>query len=181
MKFLFIYGLPGSGKLTISKEIVNLLGDEFKIFHNQMTVDIISQFFKFATPVWSRLNGQFRRLMFEACAEEGINLISTFVYAHDYEGDRDFVKDIIDLVERNGGEVLFVNLVCDEEIVFQRIQNPDRKKHRKVSEPHKLKDTMNKWDLLTPIDFVDNLTVDSGKLSAKECAKSIIAHYNLSE
>ena len=144
MRLIFLYGLPGSGKLTIAKELIKLLGEEYKLFHNQMTVDLISQFFKFATPKWSYLNGEYRRLMFEACAEEGINLVTTYVYASDYDGDDKYIKNLIQLVEKYNGEIFFVNLQCDLDTVFQRIQNEDRQKHKKVSDPKKLKETMSK-------------------------------------
>jgi tRNA uridine 5-carbamoylmethylation protein Kti12 len=181
MKLIFLYGLPGSGKLTIGKELVKQLDDEYKLFHNQMTVDLVSQFFPFATPKWNFLNGEYRRLMFEACAEEGINLVTTYVYARDYDGDDRYIKNLIQLVDKYSGEILFVHLHCDLDTIFQRIQNEDRKKHRKVGDPEKLKDSMSKWDLLSPIDYVDNLIIDSGILTPQESAARIIEHYNLSQ
>ncbi|MCE7735208.1 MAG: AAA family ATPase [Candidatus Heimdallarchaeota archaeon] len=178
MKLIFLYGMPGVGKLTVAKEMVRLLGD-FKLFHNQMTVDIISSIFPFASPRWSKLNGEYRRLMYEACAEEDINLNVTSVYAKDYPGNDEIVNETIKLVEDNNSEVCFVHLVCDQDIIFQRIQNLDRKEHRKVSEPEKLKDTMSKWDLITPISYVKNLTVDTGKINPIESAIEIIKYYKL--
>lgn len=145
-----------------------------------MTVDLVSQFFPFATPKWNYLNGEYPRLMFEVCAEEDINLVTTFVYANDYEGEDEYINSLIQLIEKYGGEILFVHLHCDLDIIFQRIQNEDRKKHRKVSDPEKLKDTMSKWDLLSPIDYVSNLNIDSGKLPPQESGARIIEHYNLS-
>ena len=180
MKLIFLYGLPSSGKLTIAKELVKQLDDEYKLFHNQMTVDLVSQFFKFATPQWNYLNGEYRKLMFKACAEEGISLVTTYVYARDYDGEDEYINYLIKLIEKYNGEILFVHLQCDLDIVYQRIQNEDRKKHRKVSDPEKLKDTMSKWDLISPIDYVRNLNIDSGKLSPHESAARIIEYYNLS-
>ncbi len=179
MNLIFLYGLPGSGKLTIAKELIKQIGDEYKLFHNQMTVDLVSQFFPFATPKWSYLNGEYRRLMFEACAEEGINLITTYVYARNYDGDDKYVKNLIQLVEKSNGEILFVHLNCDLNTIYQRIQNEDRKKHRKVSDPEKLRETMSKWDLLSPIDYVNNLNIDTGVLHPQESAMKIIKHFNL--
>lgn len=177
MTLLFLYGIPGTGKLTVAKKIEEYL-ENYKLFDNHKTVDIISPIFPFASPKWMFLNGEYRRLMYEACAEEGVNLITTYVYAH-VEDDQIFVRDIMNIFDKYGSEVLFVRLVCNDEIVFKRIQNPDRKKHRKVSDPKKLMDTMKKWDLRTPIPLVDSLTIDTGRYSADEAAKLIIKHYNL--
>ena len=67
--------------------------------------------------------------MFEACAEEGISLVTTYVYASDYGGDVKYIKNLIQLVEKYSGEIHFVNLQCDLDTIYQRIQNEDRKKH----------------------------------------------------
>lgn len=176
---IFLYGLPGSGKLTIAKELVRLLGDRYKLFHNQMTVDIISPIIPFPHPKGFELNLAYRLLMIDACAELDINLITTYVYAFVDEGDDEYIQQVINKVEQSGGQVMFVHLACDEDIIFQRIQNPDRRVHRKVSQPESLKRTMERWDIKSPIPYVDNLTIDTGRLDPVESARRIINYYSL--
>ncbi|MCY3415115.1 MAG: AAA family ATPase [Candidatus Heimdallarchaeota archaeon] len=178
MKLIFIYGMPGSGKLTIARALQQQLRD-YKIFHNQMTVDIVSEFFDFATPTWTRLNAEMRKMIFKACAQEGINLITTQVYAHDYPGEDEYIRSIIQLIEDLGGEVHFIHLICADEIIFQRIQNEDRKKHKKVSKPERLKESMTKWDMKTEIHFVENLELDTSILSPQDSATRITKYYSL--
>ena len=184
MELIFLYGVPGVGKLTIAKEIANIVGDRYKIFHNQMTVDIISPIIPFGTPIGFELNGKWRRDMLKACLDLNINLITTFVYAdEDREGDsgdRNYIEGLIDLIEKDGkGKIHFVHLICDLDLIFQRIQNQDRKQHRKVSDPAKLQSSLRRWELLKPIPGVQSLTIDTGKISAIQAAKQIISHLQL--
>jgi hypothetical protein len=38
---------------------------------------------------------------------------------------------------------------------------------------------MERWDIKSPIPFVDNLTLDTGKLEPQESAQRIISHFDL--
>ena len=48
MKLIFLYGAPGTGKLTVARELAALTG--YRLFHNHLTVDLAKAIFDFGTP-----------------------------------------------------------------------------------------------------------------------------------
>jgi cytidylate kinase len=50
MNLILLYGPPAVGKLTIAKEIARLTG--FKVFHNQLTVNLAAAIFPRGTPAY---------------------------------------------------------------------------------------------------------------------------------
>ncbi len=47
MKLIFLHGMPGVGKLTVATELAKLTG--FKLFHNHLTVDLVTSLFEFGS------------------------------------------------------------------------------------------------------------------------------------
>ena len=47
MKLIFLHGLPGVGKLTVARQLAALTG--FKLFHNHLTVDLVTSVFEFGS------------------------------------------------------------------------------------------------------------------------------------
>ena len=80
MKLVFIYGMPGVGKLTTAKALATLTG--IRLFHNHLSFDLVKAIFDFPTPPFGRLAETVRLATFEAAAREGLpGLIFTCVYA----------------------------------------------------------------------------------------------------
>lgn len=181
MEIIFLYGIPGSGKLTIAKKLIERIGNRFKLFHNQMTVDIISSIIPFQHPKGFELNTQYRQLMVDACNDLNINLIMTYVYAYGERGDDEYIKSLIDKVETKGGKIMFVHLICREEIIFERIQNHDREQHKKVTNPEKLKKTMESREITKSIPYVENLTINTEITDPESSARKIISYFKINE
>ena len=176
MKLIFIYGPPASGKLTVAKALSKITG--YKIFHNQLTVDLLSSLLKFGTESYFNFSNKIRiELIGEAARQKVPGIIFTFCYA--YKLDDKFVKKIISKVKKHGGEVHFVQLYCDNQKLHKRVKNPSRLKHKKIKHISKLKKTMARYDLLKPIPFVESLTIDNSNLSATKTAQKIKKHFKL--
>lgn len=47
MKFILIFGPQAVGKMTVGQELAKLT--DLKIFHNHMTIDLVSPFFDYST------------------------------------------------------------------------------------------------------------------------------------
>lgn len=162
------------GKLTVARALEEVCGENnypIKIFHNHHTVDLINEFIPSFTKEWFHLNSVYRLEMYEACAKIGQNLISTLVYAK--TSDDRFIHDIINAIEKHGGSILFVHLTADLEVLYSRLGNEERKKYQKLTSMEGYESTMEKYDIFSPIPFVENLSFDTSKELPKEIGKQI--------
>jgi chloramphenicol 3-O-phosphotransferase len=78
-RLVFLYGPPAVGKLTVARAIAER--EPFKVLHNHVTIDPVLEVLPFGTKTFLRVVDGFRRDLVDAAAEEGIDLIYTFVYA----------------------------------------------------------------------------------------------------
>lgn len=122
MKLIFIHGAPAVGKLTVARELAALTG--LRLFHNHLTVDLVSAVFDFGTAPFIALREQVWLAVFREAADRNVSLIFTFnpestVRAH-------FIQDAIEAVESGGGQVAFVELTCAQDELEQRIESPSR-------------------------------------------------------
>lgn len=176
MKLVFIYGPPAVGKLTVAKIIAGKT--KYKLFHNHLTVDLLSPIFQWGSKPFEELNEKLRLMIFKKGAEENINgIIFTFVYAQP-EDDK-FVKKVVKIIKEAKGEVCFVQLICNKKDLLERVKHNSRKQYKKIDTEEKLNDMLSKWSLFTPIKNQNNLIIDTTKLQAEETAQEIISHYKL--
>ena len=111
MHLVCIFGPPAVGKMTVGHELARLTG--FRLFHNHMTVDPVLDIFPFGSPPFTRLVDEFRRrIIEEAVAADLPGLVFTFVWGLESAGDRDTIASYVDIVERGGGRVFFVELAA---------------------------------------------------------------------
>lgn len=169
MKLLFIYGPPAVGKLTISRELEYASG--YKIFHNHLTADLVKSVFEYGSKPYFDLIYKIRLDMFNSAAKEGISLITTFVYAPDDDG---FIADIKQVIETHGGEMVFVQLDCDKEVLKQRVIAESRKEFQKIHTVEVLEKYFDKWELGRQVKYDNVLKIDTTHLAQEEVAQIII-------
>ncbi len=63
MKFILIFGPQAVGKMTVGQELAKVT--DLKLFHNHMTIDLVSHFFDYGSDEGKRLVGFFRQEIFE--------------------------------------------------------------------------------------------------------------------
>ena len=129
MLLVFIHGAPAVGKLTVARELASLTG--FPLFHNHLTVDLVSSLFAFGTPSFVRLREQIWLAAFAEAARNDLSLIFTFNPERTVK--EEFIQNTIDVVEKAEGRVVFVELTCAEAELERRIQKPSRKEFGKLA------------------------------------------------
>lgn len=175
MKLILLYGSPAVGKLTTANEIAKLT--DYKVFHNHLTISAVEPVFEFGTAPFWKLVHLFRIETVAEAARHKQNLIYTFCYARD--SDDAHVAEITRTVEENGGEIHFVLLVCDKNVIEKRVLKSSRKKYGKLKDREILRKLWNENELFSPVPERESLIIDNTAISAEAVAQQIIAHFNL--
>jgi chloramphenicol 3-O-phosphotransferase len=128
MRLIFLHGAPAVGKLTVARELARLIG--FKLFHNHLTVDLVGSVFAFGSEPFVELREEIWLTIFGLAANYDISLIFTF--APEGTVRPQFIQDTINVIEAAGGEVIFVELTCDEDEIERRMNAPSRSEFDKL-------------------------------------------------
>src|SRR6185295_16731105 len=129
MKLIFIHGAPAVGKLTVARELAALTS--FRLFHNHLTVDLVTSLFPFGSEAFIHLREQIWLAAFAEAARNNVSLIFTFNPERTVR--ERFVQDTIDTVKAAGGTVVFVELTCAETELESRMEDPSRKEFGKLA------------------------------------------------
>jgi hypothetical protein len=129
MKLIFIHGAPAVGKLTVARELAKLT--DFRLFHNHLTVDLVSSLFSFGSEPFILLREKIWLAAFSEAARQDLSLIFTFNPERTVR--ERFIQDTIDVVEKENGEVVFVELTCAEQDIERRLEDSSRKEFGKLT------------------------------------------------
>jgi deoxyadenosine/deoxycytidine kinase len=177
MRLLFLYGPPAVGKLTVAKELQEKLG--YKLLYNHMIINIVDDLFPFHHPSRRILTREFRFRIIEEALKNDLNLIITAGTAGSHSLFAYF-SQLVDLVEKNGGEVHMVHLTADHETLLQRVEDEFRKKHGKNFGKKEMQETLGKYtNLFDKFPHKEHITLDTRKLTPEEAASRIIDHFEL--
>lgn len=125
MKLIVITGPHAVGKMTVGQELAKMTG--LKLFHNHMTIDIVSELFKEMPKERNRLTTLFREEIFEAYSKsKEYGLIFTFMWAFDYKEDWDYMEHVEELFRKRGAEVYYVELEADYDRRIERNKTENR-------------------------------------------------------
>lgn len=181
MNFVVIFGPPAVGKMTVGYEIAKLTG--MKVFHNHMTIDLITEFFPYGHEKFYTLVSEFRRRILEEIATSELpGAIFTYVWALDQPGDKEQIDSYSQIFKQQGAHVYFVELEADVDERLERNKGEFRlskkpsKRDISSTEKHLLQ-TENQYTMNTEGDFFyqeNYVKINNTKLSPEETAKQII-------
>jgi len=177
MKFILIFGPQAVGKMTVGQELAELTG--FKLFHNHMTIEMVTPIFDFGSETGKKLVRSFRQQIFEEAATSDMSgLIFTWVWAFDVQKDWDFVENVCNIFESKGNEVYFVELETNLETRLVRNKTANRLEHKPTKRDverweKEIKDTAEKYRLNSnegEIKRGNYIRIDNTGLSAEDVA-----------
>ena len=184
MNLIILFGPPAVGKMTVGQEIAKLTG--YKLLHNHMTIDLVTEFFDFGSPQFSRLVPAFRQMLVaEAAASDLVGLIFTFVWAFDNEDDKQFLDGLRASVTEHGGTTYYAELSAglDERLVRNRTEN--RLRHKKKADFDKTEGAMLRLEarqMNSRNDFPypeHHVKIANTYLSARDAAEQIVQAFGL--
>ena len=188
MKLIIILGPHAVGKMTVGQELAKLTG--LKLFHNHMTIELVSNFFSYGSDEGKRLVKLFRQEIFESVAKSDLpGMIFTFMFAFDVPSEYEYIDSVKELFEQNGAEVCFVDLFADFDGRIERNKTENRLLHkpskRNIEWSERLfRNTEEKYRLNTREDeypYENYFKLDNTNLSAQDAARIIMDHFELEE
>jgi AAA domain len=186
MKLIVIFGPSAVGKMTVGHELGKLTG--FKLFHNHVTLDLVSQYFDWCDQKFKRLVAEFRtRIMEEVATSNLRGLIFTYVWALNMAEDKIEIDKYASIFEKSGGEVYFVELFSDQKNRIERNRTEFRMKMKStkrdvIRTEQLLIEDDEKYVLNTNGDFFypdRHIKIDNSNLSPIEAAGIIAKRFSL--
>src|SRR6266446_10427073 len=168
MTLVFLHGPPAVGKLTVARELSRLTG--FPLFHNHLTVDLVSSLFAFGTPAFVSLREQIWLTAFAEAARSDLSLIFTF--NPERTVNEEFIQKTIDVIESAGGRVLFVELTCSQGELERRMEQPSRKEFGKLSSVDQYRSLKSEGAFEFP-KLPNGISLDTMNKSPADCARLI--------
>ena len=126
MKFIWIFGPPAVGKMTVGQELEKITG--LKLFHNHMVMDLVAVFSDgLRKGDGSRLTKLFIEEILEAVSQSDMyGLIYTSVCRFDNKGSWDYAMKLVNIFESRGSDIYFVELEADVNERIERNKTPNR-------------------------------------------------------
>lgn len=186
MKLILIFGPQAVGKMTVGQELAKIT--DLKLFHNHMTIELVTPIFDYGTKEGQRLVTLFRREIFEAVAKSDLEgLIFTYVWAFDHSSDWEYINNVCQIFESNGGKVYFVELEADLNERIERNKSPHRLLHKPTKRniewsENNLKKSMEKYRLNSlegEITKQEYIRINNTNKSAEVVAKVIKEKFQL--
>jgi hypothetical protein len=125
----FIYGPTASGKLTIGREVARLAG--FKLFPDHLAANLVNAVFDTGMRPYMRIREWAWTEVLREAAHVNRSLVFTFTPQATIRSS--FISHICVIIERLGGDIVFVELTCPEEVIERRIEGADREALGKIS------------------------------------------------
>jgi len=168
MKLVFIHGAPAVGKLTVARELAKLTG--FRLFHNHLTVDLVTSIFPFGSEPFVLLREKIWLAAFAEAARQDLSLVFTFNPERTVRAR--FIQDTIDVVVKERGEVVFVELTCVQDELERRMEGASRKEFGKLASVEQYRELKDSGAFEFP-ELPKGISVDTTNRSPADAAELI--------
>lgn len=167
-QIVLLHGAAAAGKYTIARELAALAG--FSLFHNHLVVDLLLSLFPFGSaPFVEHRERIWLDLMADAVAAGG-SLIFTFNPERTVRPG--FPEALRERVERAGGTVRCVEVVCDEGEIERRMESEERREFRKLNSAARYRELKREGAFDYP-PLPADCRIDSTSASPRESALRI--------
>jgi hypothetical protein len=189
--FFYLLGFPGTGKLTIAKEILKqeqqaaiAQGEEpvIRLVDNHLINNPIFNIVKLdgsklPEKVWEN-TGKIWDVVFETMTElspADMSFIQTNALANEDPTDVRLFNKVAKVAAARKAHFVPVRLLCAQDELEKRITSPERKAKLKDTNPNTIKEQYNSFSVITP-QGMDYLDLDVTSLSPQDSAQKIRAY-----
>lgn len=169
MNLIFLFGMPGVGKLTVARELSNLTG--FKLFHNHLTVDLVTSLFEFGSESFINLREKIWLETFSEAIKANFDGL-IFTFAPESTVPDDFPDKVKKLLEENNGKVIFIELKCELEELEKRMSDSSRQKFGKLNSLEIFRE-LNEKGVFNQPEITPDISIETTNLSPAETAQII--------
>lgn len=182
---IVVCGPQAVGKMTVAESIRDKL--KYNMMMNHDSIELSDRIFGFATPAQRELNAAIREKTFALAIKHNVDLIFTYVCAFNVQEDRDYLANLCDMFEQNGGTFYFVELSASLEERLARNETPHRMERKASkrdvvwSRDNLLRD-MERYRLNSEEDeflFEHHLKIDNTNLTPDQVADMVIETFQL--
>jgi len=186
MKFVLMFGPQAVGKMTVGQELEKITG--LKLFHNHMTIELVSPFFYYDTETGKRLVNLFRREIFKEVAKSNLKgLIFTKLWFFDKKEHWAYINSIIKIFKSKGAKIYYVELEADIKERLRRNRTENRLKNKPTTRDMDLTEKNIKENDLNhrlnsrdcEITEKNYIRINNTKLSPEKVAKIIKQKFQL--
>lgn len=186
MKLIIIFGPHAVGKMTVGQKLQEMT--KLKLFHNHMTIDIVSDLFENMPEERKRLTSLFREEIFKAFSKSNeYGMIFTFMWALDEKEDTQYIEKVEKIFKDQGAEIYFVELEAEYNIRQERNLTENRllnkPSKRNINKSEKLfKEIENTYRLNSypgEIKKENYIKINNSNLEPNEVAKMIIEKFKI--
>jgi len=172
---VLLHGPPASGKLTIAKELSNLVGA--RVFHNHLTLDVAKSLLTFGDPEFWDLVRDLRQLSLQSYFENGAGIAVT-TWCYEEPEDYQLFLNMKLIATEGGGRILPVFLNCDISHLESRVENTHRREMDKLCDLDQLRKILSKKNYTAVPDEMC-IELNSGTNSAQCNAREIVRQFKL--
>jgi broad-specificity NMP kinase len=176
MKLVFIHGAPATGKYTVGRELATLTGLE--LYHNHLVVDNVLTRHPFGSESFVAERDREWRDYFQKAAREGRDGL-IFTFNPENSVPQDFIDWLFIDLPKQGVAILSVCLHADEATIEQRLDSPQRRGFRKLTDLDLYRRLRDSDVFLTPVIPRTDLKVNTSKSTPAETARRIAGHFKL--
>ncbi|WP_353279490.1 AAA family ATPase [Wolbachia endosymbiont (group B) of Xanthorhoe designata] len=177
---IYLIGFPGSGKLTIAKELCNII--DGVIVDNNLFNNIIFDMIDFrnaevTSEIWEKIfviRENMLAILEKHHIESKHYIFTNELIKGDYYDQRVY-KSVVNLSKKMNVEILPVVLYCNSGELVKRVQSKGRERERKITDSDFAMRRIKEKKLFVP---QGSLKIDNSNLSAKEVAKKIVEKMN---